>query len=64
MAGVNAAVVGLLATALYDPVWSGAVKSPLDFAIAVSGFVALVVWRAPPLLVALLTAAAGVAMAG
>ena len=29
MAGVNAAVVGLLASALYDPVWSSAVKAPL-----------------------------------
>ncbi len=62
MAGVNAAVVGLLATALYDPVWTSAVRTPLDFAIAVAGFVALVVWRAPPLAVALLMAAAGIAI--
>jgi len=62
MAGVNAAVVGLLASALYDPVWTGAVRGPADFAVAATGFAALVVWRAPPLVVVLMTAAAGVAL--
>ena len=38
VAGVNAAVVGLLAAALYDPVWTGAVRGPLDVAIALVGF--------------------------
>jgi len=61
-AGVNAAVVGLLASALYDPVWTSAVRGPTDFAIAAAGFVALVVWRAPPLLVVVATAAAAVAL--
>ncbi len=61
MAGVNAAVVGLLASALYNPVWTSAVKGPTDFAIAAAGFAALV-WRAAPLLVVALTAAAGVAL--
>src|SRR5271166_1668425 len=63
MAGVNAAVVGLLASALYDPVWTGAVRSPADFAIAAADFAALTVWKAPPLAVVVLTAAAGVALA-
>jgi len=62
MAGVNAAVVGLLASALYDPVWTGAIGGPADFAIAVAGFVGLIVWRAPPLLILILTAAAGIAL--
>jgi chromate transporter len=62
MAGVNAAVVGLLASALYDPVWTSAVRAPTDFAIAAAGFVALVVWRAPPLLVVAAVAAAAVAL--
>ena len=61
-AGVNAAVVGLLASALYNPVWTSAVRGPTDFAIAAAGFVALVVWRAPPLLVVVATAAAAVAL--
>jgi len=46
--GANAAVVGILAAALYDPVWTSAVLSPRDFLIALAGFVALVSWRAPP----------------
>jgi chromate transporter len=62
-AGVNAAVVGLLASALYDPVWTSAVKRPEDFAIAAAGFVALVAGRAPPLVVVALTAASGVGLA-
>jgi chromate transporter len=41
VAGVNAAVVGLLAAALYDPVWTSAVRGPLDVAIAVVGFALL-----------------------
>jgi chromate transporter len=62
MAGVNAAVVALLASALYDPVWTSAVGSRADFAVAATGFAALVVWKAPPLAAVVLTAAAGVAL--
>jgi len=61
MAGVNAAVVGLLASALYDPVWTSAVRSPVDVALAVAGFSALVAWRTPPLVVVAALAAAGAA---
>lgn len=50
MRGVNAAVVGVLGAALYNPVWVGSVASPFDFAVALVGFVLLTVWRAPPLL--------------
>lgn len=50
-AGVNAAVVGLLAFALYSPVWVGAVRSPVDFVVAVTAFFLLVRWRMPPLVV-------------
>lgn len=52
LAGVNAAVVGLLAAALYDPVWTSAVLSPPDFAIALIGFVLLAATRTSSLLVA------------
>ena len=62
MAGVNAAVVGLLASALYNPVWTSAVRGRTDFAVAAAGFVALTVWRASPLLVVVATAAAAVAL--
>ncbi len=60
MAGVNAAVVGLLAAALYNPVFSSTVHTGQDFAVAAAGFVLLVVWQAPPLLVVLACALAGV----
>ena len=63
MRGVNAAVVGLLGAALYDPVWISAVRGPADFAVAAAGFVLLVAWGAAPLLVVLLSAASGVALA-
>jgi len=63
MAGINAAVVGLLAAALYNPAFVSAVLSPRDFAVAAAAFALLVAWRAPPLLVAALAAAAGVALA-
>ncbi|OKO69407.1 chromate efflux transporter [Bradyrhizobium sp. AS23.2] len=63
MRGVNAAVVGVLGAALYDPVWTTTVHSPRDFGIALVGFVLLVVWRAPPLVVVAFSAAAGVVTA-
>ena len=63
MRGVNAAVVGLLGAALYDPVWAGSVHGRADFAIALGGFVLLTVWRAPPLVVVVLSAIAGVGLA-
>ncbi len=51
LAGVNAAVVGLLAAALYDPVWITAVRDAGDFAIALTAFVLLVAARWSPLAV-------------
>jgi chromate transporter len=61
LAGVNAAVVGLLASALYSPVWTSAVYRPLDFAIAAAAFLMLVKWRTAPLAVVIVCATAGVA---
>jgi chromate transporter len=49
--GANAVVVGVLLAALYDPVWTSAVKGPIDFAIAAVAFALLVVWSWPPWLV-------------
>lgn len=46
--GTNAAVVGILGAALYNPVWTSAVLSPRDFLLALVGFVGLIVWRWPP----------------
>jgi chromate transporter len=62
MRGINAAVVGVLTAALYTPVWSSAVLNSIDFAIALTGFVLLVIWKTRPLYVVLVMAAAGVAV--
>ncbi|SDK84166.1 chromate transporter [Modicisalibacter muralis] len=63
MAGTNAAVVGILAAALYDPVWTGAVLAPVDFAIALVAFTLLVVWKLPPWLVVVTTVIGSVVVA-
>jgi chromate transporter len=62
MAGINASVVGLLAAALYNPVWTSAVHSLADFAVAVAGFILLVAWRAPSLVVVVLLGAIGIVL--
>ncbi|RKU02560.1 chromate transporter [Burkholderia sp. Nafp2/4-1b] len=59
LAGVNAAVVGLLLAALYHPVWSETIVSPRDFAAALVAFVALAFWRVPPWAVVIASAALG-----
>ncbi|MCK9506723.1 MAG: chromate transporter, partial [Porticoccaceae bacterium] len=58
MAGVNAGVVGILLSALYDPVWISAIHSRSNFGLALAAFALLVYGRVPPALVVLLTAAA------
>ncbi len=63
MRGANAAVVGVLGAALYDPVWTGAVLNPRDFAIALTAFVLLTVWKIAPWIVVLVTSAGGVLLA-
>ncbi len=62
MRGVNAAVVGLLGAALYNPVWTSSVKTGGDFGIALAGFVLLTVWRAPPLVVVIIGALGGIVL--
>lgn len=64
LAGVNAAVVGLLAAALYDPVWTSAVLAPADFAIALIGFALLVSTRVSVLLVVMWCVVASMARVG
>jgi len=59
LAGVNAAVVGLLLAALYNPVWLAAIMGPLDFAVALAAFLLLAVWKTPPWAVVVLCAVAG-----
>ena len=57
--GVNAAVVGILLAALYDPIFTSTVKAPMDFAIALAAFTALVLWKSPAWAVVAATAVAG-----
>jgi chromate transporter len=63
MRGVNAAVVGLLGAALYNPVWTNSVNTSRDFGLALVGFVLLTVWREPPLLVVVISAFGGIGLA-
>lgn len=60
--GASAAVVGILAAALYDPVFTTAIVDPAGFALAVACFVLLIVAKAPPWAIVLLGAAAGIGL--
>lgn len=60
MAGTNAAVVGILGAALYDPVFTSAITSPGAFALALVCFALLMVWKAPPWLVVVVAALGGI----
>ncbi len=46
--GVNAAVVGILISALYNPIWTSSILAPADFALAAILFSMLVYWKLPP----------------
>jgi chromate transporter len=61
--GINAAVVGILLAALYDPVWTGAIFAPEDFALASGALLLLVLWKFPPWAVVVLSALGGAAIA-
>ncbi|HEX9583063.1 MAG TPA: hypothetical protein VGB36_00985 [Gammaproteobacteria bacterium] len=56
-------MVGLPGAALYDPVWTSAVRGPVDLAIALVGFTLLVAWRASARLVVVWCVVASVAAA-
>lgn len=62
--GVNAAVVGLLLAAFYDPVWTSGITSKTDFGLVTVAFLLLLAWRTPPWLVVLLCAAGAQVMTG
>ncbi|SMF55153.1 chromate transporter [Alteromonadaceae bacterium Bs31] len=63
IAGVNAAVVGLLGAALYDPIFISAVKAPSDLAIALLGFSLIAVWKRSPLTVVAVCTLSSVSLA-
>ena len=58
--GVNAAVVGILIAALYQPIWTSSILAPIDFAFAALLFSMLVFWKLPPWVIVLTGALGGV----
>lgn len=64
LSGINAAVVGLLLAALYQPVWTSAVLGPREFGLALIALIALISWKLPPWLVVLGGGLAGWAVLG
>lgn len=63
MQGANAAVVGILAAALYSPVFTTAISDLRDFALALACFVLLTAWKTPPWMVVVVSALAGAGLA-
>jgi chromate transporter len=59
MRGINAGVVGLLGAALYSPIWTSSVRGPADFAVVLVGFILLMAWKAPPVIVVAVSALGG-----
>ena len=48
LGGINAAVVGLLVAAWYDPIWTSAIHGPRDLALSLLALLALMSWKLPP----------------
>ncbi|AJS58103.1 chromate transporter [Paenibacillus sp. IHBB 10380] len=62
LVGINAAVVGILLAALYDPLWTTAILEPMDFALAILLYIMLVFWKLPPWVIVLTGAAGGMVL--
>ena len=63
LVAINAAVVGILAAAFFDPVWTSSIKEPKDFALAAAAFGLLMFWKLPCWLVVIICAGAGAGLA-
>ncbi|AGP48517.1 chromate transporter [Psychrobacter sp. G] len=59
LSGINAAVVGLLLAALYQPVWTSAIIEAKDFGLALVALIALMFWKVPAWLVVIGCGSAG-----
>lgn len=57
--GVNAAVIGILISAFYHPIWTSSILTPVDFAFAAILFSMLVYWKLPPWIIVLVGAIGG-----
>ncbi|RJL07487.1 chromate efflux transporter [Paracoccus siganidrum] len=62
MQGANAAVVGILGAALYDPVFTGAIHDMREFALALACLIALMLWRLQPWMVVAMAALGGIGL--
>ncbi|MFB5193032.1 chromate transporter [Alicyclobacillus fastidiosus] len=62
LAGINASVVGILIAALYNPVWTSAIKTPYDFCLAIIAFALLIIWKLPPWIVVVISALGGLVL--
>ncbi|MEK5235696.1 chromate transporter [Paenibacillus sp. FSL L8-0470] len=60
LVGVNAAVVGILLAAFYNPIWTSSILAPVDFALASILFIMLVFWKTPPWMVVIAGAIGGI----
>ena len=60
--GINAAVVGILLAALYQPIWTSAIHAPVDFALALVAFGLLVLLKMPPWVVVVVSALLGIGL--
>ncbi|MBM7655904.1 chromate transporter [Neobacillus cucumis] len=63
LSGINASVVGILIAALYNPVWTSAIKTPYDFCLAIIAFALLMIWKLPPWIVVIISALGGIFIA-
>ncbi len=57
--GMNAAVVGILISAFYQPIWTSSILAPIDFAFAAILFSMLVYWKLPPWIIVVIGAIGG-----
>ncbi|MDF2613821.1 MAG: chromate ion transporter family protein [Clostridia bacterium] len=60
LVGINAAVVGLLLAALYNPLWTTAIRSSKDFVLAAALFIMLIFWKLPPWVIVITGALGGI----
>lgn len=59
LSGINAAVVGILLAALYNPLWTSAIREPVDFVLVLVLFGMLNFWKLPPWIIVLSGAVGG-----
>jgi chromate transporter len=57
--GVNAAVIGILISAFYFPIWTSSILAPVDFALAAVLFSMLAYWKLPPWIIVVTGAIGG-----